>query len=175
MVVFGAGSAEDYQRIVKSNRRKFYRSYDGGPFTIKYFIDNPSLSEVLNDSLIFHSIDTLNIGDSFVLQNIYFDFDKYILLNESFPILDGLADYLKTKQTIKILISGHTDNVGIKEYNDELSMKRAKSVVDYLIIKGIANNRLQSIGFGSEFPIDSNNTSFGRQQNRRIELKIVAK
>lgn len=177
VLVLGDGSSDDYIQIINSNHRKFFYNYDGGPYTIKYFIDNLNLTEMAskNESLRIDQIDSLKIGDSFVLQNIYFDFDRYILLEKSFPMLDRLAEYLKTKSKVRIQVSGHTDNVGIKEYNDDLSMKRAKSVVDYLIYKGINTERLQSIGYGSSVPTHSNDTEYGRQQNRRIEIKIVDK
>jgi len=173
VVVLGDGSSDEYKQIIKSNPKKFFYSYNGGTYMVKYFIDNLYLSEI--DSINVDRIDSLKIGDSFVLQNIYFDFDKYILLNKSFPILDRLVEYLKTKPSVRILISGHTDNVGIKEYNIELSLKRANAVVDYLVDKGTARERLQSIGFSSNNPIGSNDTEYGRQQNRRIEIKIVDK
>ena len=96
-------------------------------------------------------------------------------MKESFPILDKIADYLLNNRNIRILVSGHTDNMGANEYNDELSNKRAVSVVNYLVTKGIVKERLQSIGFGSRFPIDSNKSKEGRQKNRRIEMKIIAK
>ncbi len=175
VVVFGAGLEEDYINIIKSNRRKFYQSYIGGPFRIMYYIDNPKLFEISNNSLFVNNIDTMKIGDSFVLQNIYFDFDKYILLEKSFPMLNELIEYLKTKTNIRIQISGHTDNIGKNDYNNELSLKRAIAVTDYLISKGIAKERLQMFGFGSLYPINSNDTEYGRQQNRRIEIKIVDK
>ncbi len=173
VVVLGDGTSDDYKQIIESNHKKFYYNYDGGPYLVKYFIDNLYLSEI--DSLKADRIDSLKIGDSFVLQNIYFDFDKSIILKKSFPMLDQLVSYLNRNTTIRIQISGHTDNVGVKEYNAELSLRRAKSVVEYLISRGISCDRLQSMGFGSNIPISSNDTEYGRQQNRRIEIKIIEK
>ncbi len=177
VLVISSGSPKDYLKIINSNLNKFMiRSYEG-PFRLKYLIDNISLTAITNknESLFVDRIDSLRIGESIILQNIYFDFDKYILLNKSFPNLDSIANYLAKNRNIRIQIFGHTDNVGTKEYNDELSNKRAKSVVDYLIKKGITKDRLQSTGFGSRFPIDSNDSEEGRQKNRRIEIKIIYK
>ena len=76
---------------------------------------------------------------------------------------------------MKIEISGHTDSKGADDYNKKLSNSRAKSVVDYLVSKGIATDRLTFIGYGEEQPIDTNDTDAGRQMNRRTEFKILSK
>jgi outer membrane protein OmpA-like peptidoglycan-associated protein len=177
VLVVSAGSSYDYLKIIYSNQDKFTIRYYSGPPNLKYYIDNICLTaiESKSDSSFTNRIDALSIGESIILQNIYFDFDKYVILKESFPVLDKVADFLAKKRNVRIQISGHTDNIGSNEYNDELSDKRAISVVDYLVNKGIAKNRLQSAGFGSRFPVDSNDTDEGRQKNRRIEMKIIAK
>ena len=71
-------------------------------------------------------------------------------------------------------ISGHTDNVGTKPYNQTLSEKRAKSVYDFLLAKGIPAQRMSSTGFGDTKPIAENSTDSGRSQNRRTEFTVVA-
>jgi outer membrane protein OmpA-like peptidoglycan-associated protein len=77
--------------------------------------------------------------------------------------------------TLRIEISGHTDNVGSKSYNKKLSEKRAKAVVDYLVDKGIDKSRLAFAGYGFAQPIASNDTPLGRQKNRRTEFKVLEK
>ena len=175
--VISGGSTQDYIKIINANPGKFCKSPFQNSFKLMYFIDNISLTAIdsKNDSSITEHMDSLNIGQSIILQNIYFDFDKYVLLKESFPFLDKIAAYLKEKTNVRILVSGHTDNIGTIEYNDELSNKRAKSIVEFLTNKGIAQYRLQSAGLGSRFPVDSNDTDEGRQKNRRIEIKIIDK
>jgi outer membrane protein OmpA-like peptidoglycan-associated protein len=175
--VISGGSTQDYLKIINANPGKFCISPSQNSFKLMYFIDNISLTAIdsESDSLISVHLDSLNIGQSIILQNIYFDFDKYVLLKESFPFLDKIAAYLKEKANVRILVSGHTDNVGTIEYNYELSNKRAKSIVDYLMNKGITQDRLQSAGLGSRFPVDSNDTDEGRHKNRRIEIKIIDK
>ena len=74
--------------------------------------------------------------------------------------------------SIKIEVSGHTDNVGNKKDNQLLSENRAQAVVNYLTAKGIKANRLSSKGFGDSKPVASNKTEEGRQQNRRVEFSI---
>lgn len=170
--VISAGSPEDYLKIVNSNLDKYRIRLFQGPFRLKYFIDNVILTPA-NDGLPANEFDSLRVGESIVLHNIYFNFDRYELLPESYSALDKVAAYLVQHNTIQLLISGHTDNVGSDEYNHILSDNRAKAVVDYLVGKGIAKERLQWEGLGSTFPIESNNTEAGRQVNRRIEMKIV--
>jgi len=117
----------------------------------------------------------LEVGTSIVLNNIFFDFDKATLRKESTAELDRLTQLLKDMPKLKIEISGHTDNVGSASYNQRLSENRAKSVVEYLISKGIDKTRLEFKGYGFEKPIASNDDDAGRQLNRRTEFKIISK
>jgi outer membrane protein OmpA-like peptidoglycan-associated protein len=107
-----------------------------------------------------------------VLNNIFFEFNKFEINPKSFTELDEVVKFLNVNPTIKVEISGHTDNVGNENYNQELSLKRAHSVVDYLSSKGIAKNRLAQIGYGSKRPIKPNDTEENKQVNRRIEFRI---
>ncbi|MFL5730819.1 MAG: OmpA family protein, partial [Cytophagaceae bacterium] len=106
-------------------------------------------------------------------RNIFFDFDKATLRPESSLELERLYQLLVDIPTLKIEISGHTDNKGSAEYNKELSGKRAQAVVDYLITKGIKADRLKSAGYGFDRPMASNDTDAGRQLNRRTEFEII--
>ena len=72
-----------------------------------------------------------------------------------------------------IQINGHTDNVGTDEYNQKLSVNRAKSVYNYLVSNGVPEKRISSKGFGSTMPIDDNETDSGRARNRRVEIEIL--
>ena len=110
---------------------------------------------------------------TFVLNNVEFDFGKSSLRTESFRTLDDLVEYLKRKPNERIEIGGHTDNIGSDEKNLVLSLERAKSIVAYLVAKGIDNNRLVAKGYGAEEPIEENDTEEGRQKNRRTEVKIL--
>jgi outer membrane protein OmpA-like peptidoglycan-associated protein/Tol biopolymer transport system component len=115
----------------------------------------------------------VKIGTKIVLRNIFFDFDKASLRPESSLELERLYQLLVDIPTLKIEVSGHTDNKGSAEYNKELSGKRAQSVVDYLIQKGIKEDRLKSAGYGFERPMATNDTDQGRQLNRRTEFEII--
>ncbi len=117
----------------------------------------------------------MEVGNTIVLNNIFFDFDKSTLRDESFPELERLLKLLNDYPTLKIEISGHTDNRGTAAYNKTLSENRAKSVVDYLLGKGINKDRLTFMGYGFDKPVANNDTDEGRQLNRRTEFKIISK
>jgi outer membrane protein OmpA-like peptidoglycan-associated protein len=111
-------------------------------------------------------------GASMVLNNIFFDYGKFDLKQESIAELEKVGKFLADNPNIKIEISGHTDNVGTEEANQVLSEKRAGSVTDYLVSKGIVKTRIKSIGYGSRNPIVENDSESNRQINRRIEFSI---
>jgi len=109
----------------------------------------------------------------FTLDNVYFDVDKATIKKESYKQLDELVNLLKLKKNMEIEIAGHTDNSGRKEYNMELSQKRAEAVKQYLIKKGISANRIKAVGYGDTQPIATNDTPQGRAKNRRIEVRVI--
>lgn len=112
-------------------------------------------------------------GISIRLNNVFFDFDKYALKQESFPELNRIINFLREYPDLSILISGHTDNIGTHEYNMRLSKRRADAVMQYLIQGGVDENRLEAIGFGKTRPLVSNDDEVdGRELNRRVEFKI---
>ncbi len=111
-------------------------------------------------------------GESFVLKNIFFDFNSARLKPESKLELDRLVKLLKRRPDLKIVIEGHTDIIGSEEYNQKLSERRAKAVADYLINKGIDPKRIRTVGYGSRKPVAPNDTPEGRAKNRRVEIKF---
>lgn len=115
----------------------------------------------------------IKMGESVILRNIFFETDKYDLKPESQIELKRLTDLLMRNPNIYIEISGHTDNVGTKEYNENLSLKRAGAVREYLIQHGIAKDRMSFSGYGFSRPVDTNDTETGRANNRRTEFKIT--
>lgn len=115
----------------------------------------------------------IEVGLTVRLKNIYFDFDKTTLKEESFVELNKVVDFLNQNPHISIEISGHTDSKGSDEYNLNLSQGRSQSVVDYLIGQGIAASRLQAHGYGETKPIDTNDTEEGRANNRRVEFTVL--
>jgi outer membrane protein OmpA-like peptidoglycan-associated protein len=115
----------------------------------------------------------VKVGQSVVLRNIFFDTDKAVLKPESLAELRRLTELLKANPSVRIEISGHTDNVGTPEYNVILSKNRARAVYDYLVQNGIAGERLTYAGYGLTRPVDTNETEEGRANNRRTEFKVT--
>lgn len=117
----------------------------------------------------------LEVGSSIVLNNIFYDFDKATLREDSKSELQRLVALLNEYPTMTIELSSHTDSKGSDEYNQRLSQMRAQSVVEYVLGKGIDKNRLVAKGYGESRPIATNDSDEGRQSNRRTEFKILSK
>jgi outer membrane protein OmpA-like peptidoglycan-associated protein len=132
-------------------------------------------SAAYNEVTLDVKLKKIEVGSTIVLKNIFFDFDKATLRPESTTELERLSKLLTDNPSIKIEISGHTDNKGAAAYNLTLSDNRSKSVVDYLVSKGIPKERLTWKGYGLTMPIAPNDTEAGRQMNRRTEFKILSK
>lgn len=126
---------------------------------------------VITDTVYLTKTDTLYVKKPY-LFGINFDFDKYDLLPQSYPILDHAVDVLNEFNNLGVVIIGNTDNVGSNEYNMKLSKKRADAVLNYLLKKGIQRSRITEEWKGEEMPIKDNSTKTGRAFNRRVEIKI---
>ncbi len=128
-------------------------------------------------------LDKLTSGAKIVLKNIFYDYDKATLREESKTELDNLYKLLIENPKLKLELSAHTDTRGNELYNEQLSQKRAQTCVDYLINKGISKERLFAKGYGEKFPIISDeeikklnsesDKENAHQQNRRTEIKII--
>lgn len=112
-------------------------------------------------------------GDKIVLRGVNFDFDKATLTANARTILDEVGAALEMAPSITVELGGHTDAKGTDEYNQKLSARRAASVRQYLIGKGIDAGRMTSAGYGESQPVADNETDEGRELNRRVELKIT--
>lgn len=142
-----------------------------------------AISENLNlDSLIREGYQEIHkdlylvpieIGQVVRLNNVFFDFDKWDLRPESFVELDRVVKLLNENPSIEIEMSAHTDSKGSDDYNFKLSDNRARSVMNYILSKGIAVSRITSQGYGESRPVATNETDEGRQLNRRVEFKIM--
>lgn len=115
----------------------------------------------------------IEVGTIVRLNNVFFDFDKWDLRPESFVELDRVVTLLKENPGIVIEMSAHTDSRGSDEYNFKLSDNRARSVMEYILSKGIPANRITSQGYGETKPVVDNDTDEHRQLNRRVEFKIT--
>ncbi len=121
-------------------------------------------------------VEVVRMGDNLTLSmpgNVTFAFDSAKLNPQFDPVLDKLAQTLTEYNQTVIQIAGHTDSIGSKAYNMNLSVQRADSVKAYLVGRGVPSARLVTIGAGPDYPIASNDTEQGRAQNRRVEITIV--
>lgn len=107
------------------------------------------------------------------LNNVFFDLEKAILRAESKPELDRLSGILLDRKSMVIEVAGHTDTTGLDEYNMQLSKRRATAVAEYLIKKGVSQDKISVKFYGETQPAHSNETRPGRIKNRRVEFKIV--
>lgn len=184
--------------IVDNARNEVVASMTANTATGKYLVALPSGKNygiaVKMDGYLFHSenfdipaganyqevtkdveMKPIVIGSTIVLKNVFFDYNKATLKSESYIELDRVVKLLNENPSMRIELSGHTDNRGTEEYNQKLSEDRAKSCVDYLTSKGIAPSRLEYKGYGESKPINPNNTEEGWAENRRTEFKIIGK
>lgn len=117
----------------------------------------------------------IEVGETIQLNNVFFEQGRPILKSQSFPELDRLVQIMMENPTVKIEVSGHTDNVGNKDALMKLSQDRVLAVKAYLEKKGIKKERVDGKGYGATQPIAPNSTEENRQRNRRVEFKITKK
>jgi outer membrane protein OmpA-like peptidoglycan-associated protein len=163
-----SGQAVKYAKICHGSDRcpdqpetfNGYKDEDGCPDELPA-VAKPKLPEVTPTAIV--------IG-----EKINFALGKAILADVSKPVLDSVAQVMSKHPEIRVVrVEGHTDNVGGKRRNQKISTDRARSVMKYLVSKGVSAKRLQAAGYGSTRPIVSNDTKEGRAKNRRVEFIIV--
>jgi len=157
-------SGKNYGIAVKAKDYLFHSENFDIPAATNY-------QEINKDILL----NKLVVGTKIILKNIFFDYAKSTLRPSSFPELERVLKLMNDFPTIRVEISGHTDNQGSLGLNKKLSEARAKAVVDYLISKGISASRLEYQGYAYFQPVATNDTDEGRQENRRVEFKILSK
>jgi len=141
-----------------------------------FYSDNFSLKD-LNYAdqpfLLNIPLHPLKAGEIVVLKNVFFDTDRFELLKESRIELDRLVSLLRNNPALSIEVSGHTDDQGSDEHNQELSANRARVVYEYLVSAAIPASRLKYRGYGEKNPVADNKTEEGRKQNRRTEFRVL--
>jgi OOP family OmpA-OmpF porin len=110
-----------------------------------------------------------------VLQGVHFEHGSAQLTDASMAILMQVANSLRGQSTVNVEIAGHTDSTGSDGGNLALSVRRAQSVVDFLVSQGIERSRLTAVGYGASRPIADNSTAAGRASNRRVEFRVLAR
>jgi len=118
-------------------------------------------------------LNKIQVGEKVVLNNVFFESDKYELKPESEAELGVILKLLEKNKTLKIEIGGHTDNSGLEIENRKLSENRAKSVYEYLVSKGADAGRISYKGYADSKPVAPNSTAEGKAKNRRTEFVVV--
>jgi len=113
------------------------------------------------------------VGQPLVLKNIFFEFNKDVLTTSSYPELERVLGYMKEGRIGKIEVAGHTDSTGPAAYNQGFSERRAKAVYNYFLQNGLTADQMVSKGYGMDQPVATNDTKEGRQQNRRVEFRVL--
>lgn len=131
--------------------------------------DNSQYKEINRDLYLV----PIEKGQKFRINNIFFNFAKYNLLPNSYSELNRLSELMKNRPNLRILIEGHTDDIGTQERNLKLSKKRAQAVKEYLVSKGISESRIEIKGYGKSKPLLNEETEEARKQNRRVEFVII--
>lgn len=140
---------------------------DGVPDTNDECPDTPAGAKVLNNGC------TLTVGKKFVLRGVKFDFDSDRLTEAAKNILTEVAATMQAYPDVKVELEGHTCNIGTADYNLRLSDRRAASTQRFLTGKGVAAERMTTVGYGLTQPVASNDTPEGQEKNRRVEMKVL--
>lgn len=115
----------------------------------------------------------IEVGAVVNLKNVLFELGTVTLLQESYPELNGVVEFLKSNPKVEIVLEGHTDNRGDMKKNLALSQERVDAIKSYLVSKGISSKRIKGKGFGGTRPIATNNSEEARALNRRVEFRIL--
>jgi outer membrane protein OmpA-like peptidoglycan-associated protein len=164
-------SGQYYSILTEGGNYGLYVEADGYLFESRTFNYRDS---AFNEPIVqdFY-LQPIKSGSRTVLNNIFFDFDSYELLDESITELERIRFFLRDHDDLKVEISGHTDDLGSESYNLELSTQRAKTVYQYLLDHDIKSDNLSYKGYGESDPLKENIDESSRKMNRRIEFRIL--
>lgn len=140
-----------------------------------FFVDDVKVVQVSKSPTapLLTGYPEVKTNEDYVLKNIQFKFNDFTLLETSFAELNQVVDILKYNKTWKVVVSGHTDDIGSDAFNLDLSLQRAGSVADYLIERNIDPTRIKTQGFGKQTPLQKGNDEATRAINRRVELRFL--
>ncbi|WP_299253534.1 OmpA family protein [uncultured Cytophaga sp.] len=163
--MYSADIKSDSVIIIKTALTNYYPTID----TFKL------VAQELKANYVSHSIELskLEAGNNILLNNILFNRTSYVLLPSSTVPLKQLISVLNQYPTMLIELSGHTDNQGNAKQNLKLSQQRVETVKAYLVENGVNGDRIKTVGYGSQYPISSNDGELTRKLNRRVELRII--
>jgi OOP family OmpA-OmpF porin len=168
----------------RSTHHELLSSRKGKSFMLSssayYYVDDvaviqtwPPQPVVYPDSLTWTDGRPIEPNQVYLLKNIQFEFNSSQVLLGSHPEMDKMVEVLRERSEWKVELTGHTDDLGSEVYNLELSQQRARSVADYLVSKGIADNRIVVKGFGKQQPLNIKMDEEARSANRRVEVRFL--
>ena len=169
--VFIAEGTEKYLSIgnFKDDTRSKVKTLSGGKDAAYYYLDNVTVE----DYEVKYPYKDLVVNKTYILKDVLFGHDIHTLNEPSKNELDLVYSGLQKDEKLFITIKAHTDNVGSRAYNKNLSSQRARVVAKYLISLGLSKDRIRWVGFGGEEPIADNHTTSGKQKNRRAEFIVT--
>ena len=167
-------STGEYKIVLPAGKDFGFRAEAKNYYAISENLNTSKLTEYKEITKDLY-LTPIEVGQTFRLNNIFFEFAKADLQPESSVELERVVKFLTESPNIEIQLSGHTDNIGNDVANMTLSDNRAQSVMKYIVSHGISSSRLAAKGFGKTKPIATNDTDEGRQLNRRVEFTIVKK
>lgn len=132
----------------------------------------------LREQMAGTGVQVVREGDNIRLimpGSITFQTDSYNLREDFYPVLDSVGQVLAKYADTTLRVTGHTDSTGSRAYNQTLSERRAGSVADYLVVRGVGRERVLNVGKGPDEPVATNDSAEGRAQNRRVELYVLPK
>jgi outer membrane protein OmpA-like peptidoglycan-associated protein len=167
-------------KILVSNKNRFNISYYHIDLVSLERTDLPKIeneqnTEVFQEKTVKTETEKIELNKNYTFTNVVFNFNSTELSENAKLEIKSIYKFLEKNTETRILISGHTDNVGTSIFNQELSENRAKSVANFLVFLGLDNSRISAIGYGNTKPISTNETEKGRNKNRRVSFMIVQK
>ncbi len=163
-----------YKIVLPPGSNYGFRASKEGFMSVNQHIDLQKIEKYVEIEKDLYLV-PIEVGEIVRINNLFFESNKTELTEASFPEMDRLAEMLRKNHSIHIEIGGHTDDIGSDQDNQKLSYDRANKVLQYLYIKGVEFYRMQAKGYGETKPLVANESETNRQQNRRVEFKIVKK
>ncbi|MBN1299720.1 MAG: OmpA family protein [Melioribacteraceae bacterium] len=173
IVYFGKGEQSKYCQIydgLVNSELTDIVDYERIENIVKKYIPREVIKEVVVEKPV---VSDLAVGKKWILIGVNFNFNSYHLRPEAYPVLLHAVQVLLQNTDMKIEIQGYTDNIGSARVNQQLSLKRAIAVKNYLVARGVSRERITTVGYGENNPVSDNRTAQGRELNRRIEFKII--
>ncbi len=171
-VALSNGTDGAYKIVLPAGKKYGFRGEAPGFVSVNANVDASQINQYTEITKDLY-LAPIEVNQTIRVNNIFFETAKSDLQSDSYSELDRVVTFLNENPTLQIAIKGHTDNVGSDSYNMNLSTNRAKSVLTYLVSKGIDAKRLSSKGYGKTQPLVNNDTEETRAQNRRVEFTIV--